>query len=589
MINIFKIVWFSVCFGWLCLAWPVLAASPAANSPGGGMDIVLVIDQSGSMGGTIKYDHKPNDPYGQRITAVENLVRFLSDSVEGHYHAYGTTPKHQVGIVEFGTKATVALPGEVFEYDPKNLPKRAAVVNRVLSSVRKKDLEFTDHLAALKLAEKLLVKMASNKLPGPRGHLVIMVTDGQPYVTGINLSAYKKRMLVYLHDRFLKRGIALEVLGLDATDIYWEKQRAGDYWNRASGGQARKIANPDDFYEALQKVLLRYISPSGKVVTVEEEFDCPPYIRRIIINVDKNVPGASVIVITPSGKRLNLSSVSQRNHPNYSRYTIDRPEPGIFRFEKLPSQKYCDIQIEVYYSRVVLTHPLRPLRLQEPANLRFKVSSSLGNTFKPDPRFPVKLGVQISSPAEVDLGVMPAKNQGQGVVVTIKPFIPQQYGQYKVRLAGRTRTASGKQVEVFSSQSLPIEVLNKKPVQVKLITPLPDEGWRLFLGEGSFKVEAVLVPLQDPTQILDISQVAQATQRLLAAEVLDRNGQRLAGPVYLHPDKGRLKAMVKVQVPMTSRRWWTIWDDRVWLRLIPNDQGFKKTHYLHSIYGAKKP
>ncbi|MFH1058733.1 MAG: vWA domain-containing protein, partial [Pseudomonadota bacterium] len=552
---------------------PPSPAPPSAPVPHGakaavGLDVVLLIDQSGSMGGSKSHPGQ-SDPHAKRISAVELVAHLLSAATESHYLAYGARVSHQVGVVEFGTNARVALPGAVVEFDPQlSQSARDVQLNHILSSVRANELGNTNHLHAFELAEGLLQQMRQKNLPGPRRQLVLMVTDGQSYLDGVNIHSYQVKMQQYLRKHFLNRGIAIEVVGLDAAELYWIKNKTGEYWQQTTDGHARRIENPDDFYEALKTIVLQYVTLAGKLVSVEENYDCPPYLSHFIVIVDKIMPGADIAIHDPGGQVVDLMALPHTRRNNYSRYTIARPMPGMWRFNQPQGAGSCRVEVQQFYTRVMFVEPQAPLGLQQATPIRFQVSSLQGTPFQEDPRFPVTMSVGVTSPGGKDLGAIPAKHDGKGGVVTTQPLVPTEYGDYRVRLEGVTRSVGGKIVEVFTSPEVVIKVLNKNPLAIRLLNPEPDGSVSLTWGRGAVEVAAVVALKDQPQKPLDLGQVSRAPGRLLEAELLDRQGGRVAGPVWLTPAQGQLQGELKVEVPLFSWRWLTLWTSKYWLRLV---------------------
>lgn len=583
--------------GWAAGPPPPLPAPPApktASAPHGakaavGLDVVLLIDQSGSMGGS-KSHPEQSDPHTKRISAVELVAHLLSAAVESHYLAYGARVSHQVGVVEFGTNARVALPGAVVEYDPQvTKVARDVQFNHILSSIQANELGNTNHLHAFELAEGLLQQMRQKNLPGPRKQLVLMVTDGQSYLDGVNMHSYQAKMQQYLKKHFLDRGIAIEVVGLDAADKYWIKNKTGAYWLQTTDGHARCIENPDDFYEALKTIVLNYVTLAGKLVSIDERYDCPPYLSHFIVIVDKIIPGADIVIHNPNGQLVDLMALPHTRRNNYSRYTVARPMPGMWRFSQPQGAGSCRVEIQQFYTRVMFVEPKAPLGLQQATPIRFQVSSLQGTPFQEDPRFPVTMSVWVTSPGGKDLGAIPAKHDGKGGVVTTQPLVPTEYGDYRVRLEGIARSAGGKDVEVFSSPEVVIKVLNKKPLAIQLLNPEPDGSVSLTWGSGTVEVAAAVVLKDQPQKPMDLGQVSKAPDRLLEAELLDHQGTRVAGPVWLTPAQGELHGELAVEVPLFSWRWLTLWSNKYWLRLVQHEDVLDSAYYLHSIQGKQTP
>ncbi|MFH1057728.1 MAG: hypothetical protein V1797_03480, partial [Pseudomonadota bacterium] len=64
---------------------------------------------------------------------------------------------------------------------------------------------------------------------------------------------------------------------------------------------------------------------------------------------------------------------------------------------------------------------------------------------------------------------------------------------------------------------------------------------------------------------------------------------RVAGPVWLTPAQGQLQGELKVEVPLFSWRWLTLWTSKYWLRLVQHEDVLDSAYYLHSIQGKQTP
>ncbi|MFH1058734.1 MAG: vWA domain-containing protein [Pseudomonadota bacterium] len=359
---------------------PPTAPMPQRDKAAVGLDLVLLIDQSDSMGGS-KIHPEQNDPHAKRISAVELVAHLLSTATESHYLANGSRVSHQIGIVEFGTTARVALPGAVIEFDPQlSQSARDVQLNHILSSIQANVLGYTNHLHAFELAEGLLQQMRQKNLPGPRRQLVLMVTDGQSYLDGMDLRAYQTKMQQYLRQHFLDQGIAIEVVGLDAADKFWVKSKAGAYWQQTTDGHARRIENPDDFYEALKTIILQYVTLAGKRVSVEKNYDCPPYLDHLTATGDRHI--------------------------------IARPMPGMWRFSQLRRAGACRGNMQRLYTQVMFVAPQAPLDRQQASPLQ-------GAPFRGALRFPVTMSAGAIWPGGKDMGPIPATHDGQGSAFTL--------------------------------------------------------------------------------------------------------------------------------------------------------------------------
>ena len=567
----------------------VFGGIAAAKHQEKGIDLVLLIDQSGSMGGS-KVHPLPNDPYGKRIEAVENAVQTLFDSVEGYYNSYRTSLVHQISIIEFGTDARVAVSVKRIEYKPGEAVRlRRLRIERIGSSLKRDNLGNTDHFKAFMLAKKEIEAMKSAGLPGKRNQVVLMVTDGKPYVRDFSEIGYLHDMRSYIEKDFLQLGRFVEVLGLNDADNYWGRGY-GRYWKETTGGNATLIQDDSKFYKSIKQVLEKYVVGIPKVEqtinVVGDDFDCPPYIKLMIINVDKHIPGTTISLTDPDGRPVNLMTLKRIDRRTFSRIYIPQPKPGIWRLHR-PGADSCSIEVELYYTSVTLLAPLQPVNPLNQVSIRYRVMSEEGTPFKELPDYPVNAGVEIISP-DGSLQSFEMMKDTRGIFKTKLPFVPVSSGDYKLRMIAKALTKAGNEVVVFQSSEDILEVTSKKPIQ--LLVREPSEGRDHFLrfAKGKVLVRLDLIPLGNPGSMLSIAEVARIPARLIEVSIVDDRGKVLGGPTPLLFDGTSLRGEILVQLSMFSLRW-AFRREGHWLRFHTHGKALNDEYYFHSVYRGKLP
>ncbi|MBK8540749.1 MAG: VWA domain-containing protein [Ardenticatenia bacterium] len=112
----------TVVLGLLVVSPIILGATALAQPPTplpessrySGIDLVVLIDQSGSMWGHPEYHPEANDLRGHRIGETQSLIQRLAA------HARSTATVHRVSVVDFGDEAKVAISNLVMRYDRDN-------------------------------------------------------------------------------------------------------------------------------------------------------------------------------------------------------------------------------------------------------------------------------------------------------------------------------------------------------------------------------------------------------------------------------------------------------------------------------------
>ena len=93
----------------------VIVGNPAARVAAkaiSGLDMVVLVDHSGSMWGSPEVDYRSNDREDHRVGVAQNILIRLAE------HARDVRMFHRMSVINFGTKVDVALSGLELKYDP---------------------------------------------------------------------------------------------------------------------------------------------------------------------------------------------------------------------------------------------------------------------------------------------------------------------------------------------------------------------------------------------------------------------------------------------------------------------------------------
>lgn len=146
------------------------------------LDVVFVIDQSGSMGGVASLP--ANDPTGQRAFGPRWAIDFLADN------ALNVCPDafHRVAMVSFGNDTEVDL--SLSDINPDNEEEWTYVRSDLKASIIEKKMGETDPAPAFEEAIDILDEAGSIG-DAPRKRVIIFMTDGMPCVEELGC-VYKK-------------------------------------------------------------------------------------------------------------------------------------------------------------------------------------------------------------------------------------------------------------------------------------------------------------------------------------------------------------------------------------------------------------
>ena len=141
------------------------------------LDVVFIIDQSGSMS-----DSMANDPTKQRVYAPRWAIDWLADN------AYDICPDsiHRVAVISFGASAQIDLP--LSEINPNDAQEYQDIRTELKKNITASVLGQTDPQKAFDMAAGILKDAGPLPSGSPRKRVIIFLTDGAPCVTSLGCS-----------------------------------------------------------------------------------------------------------------------------------------------------------------------------------------------------------------------------------------------------------------------------------------------------------------------------------------------------------------------------------------------------------------
>ncbi|MCP4664139.1 MAG: VWA domain-containing protein, partial [bacterium] len=303
----------------------VFAADP------GGLDLVVLVDQSGSMSG--HGTPAKNDPYNVR----NHMVAFTLDLMAEN--AVLNQVNHRLGVVSFGTTVRVDLP--LSKLDADNLENLRGLVRAISSE---ESLGHTNFLAAFQAAAKMFADLP----PGPeRKRTILVITDGAPYVEGIRITEYTAELRDFAAEHFPQEEYLIQVVALnDPTSDYWDRYRS--FWREITDNHAKKLeGDENDVFAALHEVVTELVR-TRVVRVVEEKIVIPPYLESIVFDIFSVDPSIRVDICSPEDPNTPLSPDSPgvkvvRIGEIIRSVTIRRPAPGPWTVRKSDSDARVDV------------------------------------------------------------------------------------------------------------------------------------------------------------------------------------------------------------------------------------------------------
>jgi hypothetical protein len=133
------------------------------------LDVIFIIDQSGSMSGSD--GGIVTDPYNQRKYAVDAMIDWFGENIVDTC----SNIRHQVGVISFGSVGRVDIP--LTEIKPETFEEYLESAKRLQEKTQADNMFYTNPEAGFELAKKLFAE-SNISTGGSRKKVIIFLTDG---------------------------------------------------------------------------------------------------------------------------------------------------------------------------------------------------------------------------------------------------------------------------------------------------------------------------------------------------------------------------------------------------------------------------
>lgn len=543
----------------LSLLLVALPAWPAAASPDN-LDVVIVIDQSGSMSGN-KAHPAANDPEASRLQVAKLILSRLAKSVEN------TALVHRVSIIEFGS--TVEVPVSLLELkhniaDPGRAAADAANAGDRLVS---RDLEDTHTHEALAAAATELRAMA--RLPddgSPRKRHVILLTDGHPYAEA-GRTPLKDDEVWRLVEREVSalgaEKTPLWIVGLDSRNEYWPKD--GRIWVKLAGTPSqvfRAASSYPQLPQLAETIVSKWLGTtmtlpaSGKAPNL---VSLPPYLGRAVFHIHAREPILPPRIIGPDG-RVHAPTITLPS--KLLVHTIEHPAAGEYRVDVPPGTAILTVA-STEPPRLSKVAPGLFVGMGMASQIRFAAGNASSAPLHEDKLYPITAKVMVAAPDGTSVQ-LPASLESDGTFLA--NWTPSALGVHSIGLDARYRPAAGgDESALFPGSKSESVTVTKAPLALNLDSP-PTGGW-IAIPPGGDGLNVRLTLVEGMSTNIDApSTMVGDAGTWLQAQPLDPSGIAIgeALPVALDPD-GRFSFTIPVA--------FDLWRGDGWIR--PKPVAFK--------------
>lgn len=559
-----------------------LAGPTRPQAPGGaptaapftGLDVTILIDQSGSM-----WKSPRNDQYAHRIGQSKNLIYRLAEHVEG------TPFVHQVSVIDFGDNPTVALSAYVIRFDPTDpggaLRDTKTVVER---AVAERPLGNTNTPEAMRLSLAEYAKMAAAQGSNGRRRVMLIITDGRPDLPGRTLPDLQAG--VRSQTQALKgENVELWVVGLNDASNYWN---AGDgsFWESVTTqpGHARLAESASaKIFTIMQDIADDWLGSKSAALN-GDEYECPPYLRRIVFSVNMGQPRSAVGVVNPDGQDIPASSGGPATNPgNFARFVVDDPKVGVYKIKRDPTRSY-GWRVEETAADIKRLSPAGATGLEAPARILFQARTSQGTPLEVLPEYPLS-GVIVVTPPSGTAVELKTEYQGSGKFSA--RWQPPALGTYRVRLKGLVKLKNGSEVDIFESNAASYDealvVSDLRPLFVRFVEPDPVNGFRMLRPRDEMALKFVVVDAKG-NKVSNLADLVSDPASWLRLERVDQSGAPLSGPPLplSAAADGTFTGTIPTQLNWTRGEGWAK-SGHTHLRLVEQPGRVAAGNYLDSV------
>ncbi len=464
------------------LASQSIGAAPVrqGTAPFDGADVVFLIDQSGSMGGSTVHP-TANDPDKRRFEVARFAIDFLAQMRYTYVKQSNSTWDARVSVIYFGSLAdrvqSIRRPIENLVIAPDSPDQWTSPWAQVEPRLAPSEINLgdTDFRLAFDQARLQFERMQQERPNQRRVRSIILVTDGAPAPTCTETEAGRQCENPIQHMNELEEDLAnfytgqdnrLYVVALNDVDPYWTggpNQRAyGPIWQRIvdNRGFAKLVGSNTDITAEVQKAINETLDPF--VCRQASDVGCPklvtdtvnvlPYINQITFIVHKIKTDDKVDFLN-GGMPVDLSQAVRENTDKLvETIRIPSPAPGKWAVVRPEGRNVTIYKTELIDARYRLELPAdtSAIGCGRPATLALHLQKPNGDPIAELPGYEIRHQLQFAwenGPQAVDLGrpIQPGLYQERLVFLNQGRDVP-------VWLRATTKDPDGAEVVLFDNE-----------------------------------------------------------------------------------------------------------------------------------------
>ena len=440
--------------------------------------IVLLVDQSGSMGGSTLHP-RPNDPLGLRFFGPTFVARWLGNDFLISRGIPGWSPvKYQLAVVNFGNVPEVVLPWQPLA--PKNQDAwnlQVAAIEQMLAA-SEEDLGDTNFAAAFAVAADQFDQLGRQS-GGCPARVVLLMTDGEPSVEGVSYGDHMREVEAIVDERMPGYLVYVSAISDPGVPEAWNRMEPS--WKRISDDDANldvpraALTVTDDELSARLVDILLDLRPGVELpdpIAPGTDYVVPPYLQTLCFILTKRDLESDHLVISDGNGRLDRSredyevKIAGLEEP-IEMLCVQRPLPGIWEVDVTSDMADLEIRPFIIPTAGKLITPVGDEAVQfTNTEIEFQLVDADGVPL-PDYSEPI---YQLRTDAEVKFGGgnegLPLQLQTGQQHVLRSNFIPIESGDHVLDVRAVTQDLSNSAVVVADG---PVGEFQVQPVEMVVV------------------------------------------------------------------------------------------------------------------------
>lgn len=396
------------CFFALCVALVVCAcplATFAQSDTTPGIDLIILLDQSGSMSGRRCSDDSAipaTDPSERRVYTARYFIDYLS------FDSRFVNPQrvNRAVVIGFGSPTKTHLLVNLTPLDEQRAVEQAK--ERIVGE----NLCDTSFISALELVREVFPPATDVELEdGFRRRMIIVITDGTPYETEKEeaewtYNQYFQEISDYYTKNLGANYYPLYVIGIDESDTYWPD--VGPRW-KAFAADAFKVKRIEEVDAQLAAFLCPFLGKTGagrdcRLQDIGFHF-VEPYAKTVSFSFFKYREDSEINLHIPDPNGIgaevadsNSQILEKTKTTRHEFYAIRKPLPGCWLSAKTGTGR-VDVSVDVAFSDMQMVAPSEPHPNVAPLQFLFELKDQDSGEYFPEiPDFPVSFAATLRGP-----------------------------------------------------------------------------------------------------------------------------------------------------------------------------------------------